>query len=194
MSLFGVQKENEDPNRSKTGDDIDESLKNVSYVLENNIILDTIYLDSLVEMMLLVKSIDLNEERYFVFSKYSMEIPPNYDMSFYYDSHYITKADTALLNDYSGELLNVDSLSLPNPLLELSKCGHGTSIELWIQEIHDTVSICNYVYTVLPLYAHTSEHILIKDCNNELTIAFSEESDEIRLFFLVQDDSVIAKH
>ena len=190
----GIQKAKKNPNRPITIDDLDESLENVDIVLENGIVKDTIYHDSLFQKMLLVKTLDIHLDRYLVFSKYNMEIPPKYDLSFYYVGHFITKADTTLFNDYNGQIINFDSLILPNPLVELRKCAHDSRIELWASRINNTEVDCNYIYVTLPLYDHTSEHNLIRDCNDELITIYKKESDRVQLFFSLKGDSVIVKH
>jgi hypothetical protein len=182
-----------DSTKVMTVDDIDGSLKNVRYRTEGNNILDTIFIDSLVDKISLVNLKEIHGSKYLVYTKYLIEEPMKYDMSYYYESTYLTKIDTGANLDFRGELHEPEIIKNLYTPLDLGNCcgGNCTDVRMFEFESIESMDSVNYIYITTPQCSDWQNHILVKDQNGILTKLFEIESSDFNLKFELENDSIL---
>ena len=181
-----------DSSKVMTVDDIDGSLENVRFLTEGNTILDTIYLDSLIDKISLVNSTIIHGSQYLVYTKYSIEDPIKYDMSYYYESTFLTKIDSGANLDFRDTLIEPDIIKNIRTPLDIGNCcgGNCTDVRMFDFKLIQTIDSSNYIYVITPQCSEWHNHILIKDENGILTKLFEIESSDFNLKFEVENDSI----
>jgi hypothetical protein len=184
---------NKDSTKVMTVDDIDGSLKNVRYRTEGNTILDTIFIDSLVDKISLVNLKEIHGSKYLVYAKYLIEEPIKYDMSYYYESTYLTKIDTGANLDFRGELHEPEIIKNLYTPLDLGNCcgSNCTDVRMFEFESIESMDSVNYIYITTPQCSDWQNHILVKDQNGILTKLFEIESSDFNLKFETENDSTL---
>ncbi|MEQ9101976.1 MAG: hypothetical protein RIF36_11630 [Imperialibacter sp.] len=176
----------------KTIDDIDGSLENVSYVANGGIITDTIFHDELQEKIKIGFAIEIDSTIYISYSKYSLENTLKYDMSFYFDGHFINTVQGNSIPGISGELLDLDSLNFMGPALELGDgCGHDDVLRISEFKLANRFDSSIYILAEKPECSDGTNHILIKYVNNQFDKLFELETTQDNVNFKLEGDSLI---
>ena len=160
------QEKNEQTNESavKTVEDIDGSLENVSYVANMGVITDTIFYDELKEKITIGQSKRIGNKVFISYSKYSLEEPIKYDMSFYYDGHFINTIQSDSLPNPTDELKDFNSFEYTNEPFEIGDaCGSYDIVDFLELTILDGIDSNNYIYATKSECPDWTNHIVFKD-------------------------------
>lgn len=179
-------------NNIKTLADIDSSLKNVSYVAENGIIYDTIYHDSLIEKALIVNTEIIDNTFYLSYSKYSVEKEMKYDLSFYYDGHFINSYDSVNLPAKKWELFDYNKLtSVDSEIFIGHSCTNNDNLDFErFNDFPDSDSII-YIHAKMSDCDMRINHIFLKKVEHHFEKLFEIISTESNPKFEIKDDSII---
>lgn len=176
----------------KTVDDIDGSLENVSYVVNGGIITDTIFHDELQEKIKIGFAIEIDSTIYVSYSKYSLENTLKYDMSFYFDSHFINSIQGKIIPKITGKLLDLDSLNFSGTALELGDgCGHDDVLRISEFKLANQFDSSVYILAKKPECSDGTNHILVKYSNNQFEKLFELETTQDNVNFKLQGDSLL---
>lgn len=182
-----------DSTKVMTVDDIDGSLKNVRFITEGNTILDTIFIDSLVDKISFVNLKEIHGSKYLIYTKYSIEEPIKYDMSYYYKSTFLTKIDNVANLDFGSELREPDIINNLCTPLDLGNCcgSNCTDVRMLDFDSIESIDSANYIYVITPQCSDSQNHILIKEENGILSKLFEIESSDFILKFEIENDSIL---
>lgn len=181
-----------EPSKVKTVDDIDGSLDNVSYVANGGIITDTIYHDELKEKITIGHSKKIGNNVFISYSKYSLEEPIKYDMSFYYDGHFINTIQSDSLPVLTEELEDFNSFEFTNDPFEIGDaCSYYDIVEFSELMILNGIDSGNYIHAKKSECPDWTNHIVFKDTQDGFQKLFELETTDEDVKFKLRNDYVL---
>lgn len=176
----------------KTVDDIDGSLKNVSYVANGGIITDTIFHDQLKEKIRIGQVLRIDSTVYISYAKYSLEYPVKYDMSFYYDGHFISSIAADSLPEVSGELIDFELLISSDSAYSVGDaCGNEDVVEFSEMKSPKTLDAAVFIHVKKPECSDWTNHMVLKKSGNHFEKIFELEEFGKSLPFKYKQDSIL---
>ncbi|MEQ8534655.1 MAG: hypothetical protein RIB86_22575 [Imperialibacter sp.] len=183
---------NDESSEVKTVDDIPESRKIESIVYSNGIATDTIFYDELDLKIRIGYTTAIDSTIYITYSKYSLESPIKYDMSFYFHNHYISAIRGNSLPELTGELLDYDSIEFLGTALKLGPgCGHDDNIVVEEVTFMAPSESSFYIHAKKPECPDWMNHLILKCSGNNCELLFELQTSEDDQQFSMQNDSVI---
>ncbi len=154
---------------------------------------DTIFLDSIVEKILPESTVRIGDSQYLLFSKFAIEEPMKFELSYYPSTQYISRIDTSIVLKFEDVLIEKNSIEFINSPLELGDCCGGDCSDALLFDFKKAQSLdpSNYIYLITTVYEELSKHILVKDNNGELVKLFEIESSNRYLRFDIKNDTIL---
>ena len=176
------QKSNKSLNTNSDTIDIDKNLTKTDSDID----------DSLTEKVIIHNTQIIDNKFYIAYSKYSLEKDLKYDMSFYYDGHYINSYDLENLPPRKGLLFDFNKLiSKDSAILIGEFCSHDDYLKFErFMKMPDSDSII-YIYAIKLDCSDWRTHMIIEKVDNHFKKLFEIESTDDRLDFNIQSDSIL---
>lgn len=174
----------------KTADDVPESRKIESIVYSNGIATDTIFYDELNLKIRIGHTAKIDSTIYISYSKYSIESPIKYDMSFYFDNHYISAIKGNNMPELTGELLDYDSIEFLGTALKLGP-GCGDIIEFSEMALIPRTESSFYIHAKKPECPDWTSHLILKCSSNNFELLLELRTSDEEQHFKIQDDSIL---
>jgi len=174
----------------------DSNIKNqdlkVYYVGNNGKITDTIYLDSL-KLKAIIHNIEIIDNKFYIsYSLYNIEDELKYDMSFYYDGHYLNSYDLENLPAPKDTLFDFNKLISQDSAIFLgNSCSHDDKLRFERSNIIPGSDSTIYIYAKLQDCSDWITHIMIKKNGNHFEKLFEIESTDYLVNFRMENDSVL---
>ena len=175
---------------SITNKQIKESVVNKSYIVKNGIVIDSIDNEQLIEKVLIVNSKEIENEQYVIYAKYMIEDPVRFEMSLYYEGHFLNlgKKETIIIDE--NKLLKYKDLFNSKDEFNIGECCfHSNKIEF--EKLNIVPDNGLYLYLIVPQCSDWNKHIVLKRDNNTFTKLFEIESTDTRLNFNLKNDSTV---
>ena len=175
---------------SITNEQIGEKVENMSYIVENGIIIDSIDNEKLIEKVIIVNSKEIENELYIIYAKYMIEDPVRFEMSLYYEGHFLNLRDKENIKINENKLLNyTDFFNSKNEFNIGETCSHYDKIEFEKLNIISDNGL--YLYLIVPQCSDWNKHIVLKRENDSFTELFEIESTDTRLNFKLKNESTV---
>jgi hypothetical protein len=181
---------NDESSEAKTVDNIPESRKIESIVYSNGIATDTIFNDELDLKIRIGHTAKIDSTIYITYSKYSLESPIKYDMSFYFDNHFISAIRGHSLPEITGEFLDYDSIEFLGTAIKLGP-GCGDIIGFSEMTSIPRTDSSFYIHAKKPECPDWMSHLILKCSPNNFELLLELRTSDEDQRFTIQDDSIL---